>query len=265
MVKTIEDLKKGVVLAELGGHGNGPYCAKHGTGAALVMMGSYIVDPDNDVPYPKNFVFKPDRSVYMPYLRKHVAAGRAGGSRIGVSVATVQLSHTLDFLTAAEQAGADYASLCAHSSMEMFTEKGLGDHICRYENIDILKEWAIAILNAVTIPVIFKIGLTDPVDTINTMDILANVGIPIVHINVKETHAGSEGLEILKQLTGKCQCLIAGGGIQNIDDAQRVLESGADAVAIGSAAMKDPNLCGSIQKMLRIVKKNQAKDEFNTN
>ena len=253
MSKTIEDLKKGVVLAELGGYGNGPYCAKHGAGAALVMMGSYIVDPGDDIPYPKNFVFKPEKSVYMPYLRKHVAAGRAGGSMIGVSVATVQLSHTLDFLTAAEQAGADYASLCAHSSMEMFVKEGLGEQICRRENVELLKEWAIAILNVVTIPVIFKIGLTDPVDTINTVDILADIGIPIVHINVKETHAGSEGLEILKQLTGKCQCLIAGGGIQNIDDALRVLESGADAVAIGSAAMEDPNLCGSIQRDLRLA------------
>jgi dihydroorotate dehydrogenase len=45
--------------------------------------------------------------------------------------------------------------------------------------------------------------------------------------------------------------LIAGGGIQNIDDARRVLDTGADAVAIGTAGMKDPGLCGSIQKALR--------------
>lgn len=39
------ELKNGVVLAELGGYGDGPYCAKHGAGTALVMMGTYIVDP----------------------------------------------------------------------------------------------------------------------------------------------------------------------------------------------------------------------------
>jgi len=251
MSKAIQDLEKGVVLAELGGHGDGPYCATHGANAALAMMGTYIVDPGDDVPYPEEFVFKPDRSVYMPYLREHVAAGHAGGSRIGVSVATVQLSHTLDFLVAAEEAGADYASLCAHSTMEMFVKERLGEQLCSRQNAKLLKEWATAILSAVAVPVIFKIGLTDPVDTIGAVDILADTGIPVVHINLGQTHSGSEGLHFLEQLTDRCQCLIAGGGIQNIDGARRVLEAGANAVAIGTAAMKDPGLCGSIQKALR--------------
>ena len=251
MSTAIQDLEEGVVLAELGGNGDGPYCAKHGANAALAMMGTYIVDPGDDVPYSENFVFKPNRSVYMPYLREHVAAGRAGGSRIGVSVATVQLSHTLDFLVAAEEAGADYVSLCAHSSMEMFLKEHLGEEMCRRENAELLKEWAVAILNVVTVPVIFKIGLTDPADTMGAVDVLAGVGIPVVHINLEETRSGSNGLHFLEQLTGRCQCLIAGGGIQNIDDARRVLDAGADAVAIGTAAMKDPGLCGSIQKALR--------------
>jgi len=251
MPKAIQDLEEGVVLAELGGHGDGPYCATHGANAALAIMGTYIVDPRDDVPYPEGFVFKPDRSVYMPYLREHVAAGHAGGARIGVSVATVQLSGTLDFLAAAEEAGADYASLCAHSTMEMFVKERLGQELCRRRNAKLLKEWATAILSAVTVPVIFKIGLTDPADTIGAVDLLADTGIPVVHINLGQTHSGSKGLHFLEQLTGRCQCLIAGGGIQNIDGARRVLAAGANAVAIGTAAMKAPGLCGSIQKALR--------------
>ena len=251
MSKAIQDLQNGVVLAELGGHGDGPYCAKHGANAALAMMGSYIVDPAEDVPYPQDFVFKPGRSIYGPYLQEHVPAGRAGGAKIGVSVATVELADTLDFLVAAEEAGADYVSLCAHSSMEMFVKERLGEEMCRRENAEILKGWAGAMLNAVSVPVIFKIGLTDPVDTISTVDILAELGVPVVHINLWETHSGSKGLKFLERLSGRCQCLIAGGGIQTVDDAQRVLDSGADAVAIGTAAMKDPGLCGSIQKALR--------------
>ena len=77
MSKAIQDLEKGVVLAELGGHGNGPYCATHGANAALAMMGTYIVDPGHDVSYPGDFVFKPDRIVYKAYLQEHVVAGRA--------------------------------------------------------------------------------------------------------------------------------------------------------------------------------------------
>ena len=251
MSAAIDGLEEGVVLAELGGHGDGPYCAKHGANAALAMMGTYIVDPGDDVPYPADFVFKPDRSVYRPYLEEHVAAGHAGGSRIGVSVATVQLSHTLDFLVAAEEAGADFASLCAYSRMEMFVSKGLGRALCRTENAKLLREWAGSILSAVTIPVVFKIGLTDPVETLAAVDTLADVGIPVVHINLGETRSGSSGLLFLERLAGRCLCLIAGGGIRNIDDARRVLDAGADAVAIATAAMKDPALCGSIQRALR--------------
>ena len=247
----IEDLERGVVLAELGGYGDGPYCAKYAAGAALAMMGSYIVDSGDEVPYPEAFVFKPDRSVYVPYLREQVAAGQADGLQIGVSVATVQLSHTLDFLAAAAEAGAEYVSLCAHSTMEMFVKERLGEEMCRRENFPLLREWAVAILNAVKVPVIFKIGLTDPEDTVGTVELLAEVGVPGVHINLWETHEGSKGLRFLPRLAGKCQCLIAGGGIQTADDAQRVVDAGADAVAIGTAAMKDPCLCGAIQRALR--------------
>ena len=251
MTSAVTDLEDGVVLAELGGHGDGPYCALHGAHAALAMMGSYIVDSGDDVPYPAAFVFRPDRSAYVPYLQEHVAAGRAEGTRVGVSVATVQLAHTLDFLAAAAEAGADYVSLCAHSSMEMFVKEGLGEELCRRENAARLKEWAAAILGAVTVPVIFKIGLTDPVDTVCAVDTLADAGIPIVHINVGTTHVGSDGLRFLEQLAGRCQCLIAGGGIRNADDARRALDAGANAIAIGTAAMQDPGLCGTIQAALR--------------
>jgi len=251
MSKAIEDLEEGVVLAELGGYGDGPYCATYGANATLAMMGTYIVDPGDNVSYPENFVFKPDRSIYMPYLQEHVTAGRAGGSKIGVSVATVQLSHTLEFLMAAEEAGADYVSLCAHSTMEMFVKERLGEELCRRGNAKLLKKWATAILSVVTVPVIFKIGLTDPVDTIGAVDILTDTGISVVHINLGETDSGSKGFQFLEQLTGRCQCLIAGGGIRNIDDARRVLDNGANAVAIGTAAMKNTGLCGSIQKALR--------------
>ena len=80
MQKDFKDLRNGVVLAELGGHGDGPYCAKHGAGAALVMLGTYIVDPGDSVPYPKHFVFKPGQSSFFGYLEEHIAAARASAT-----------------------------------------------------------------------------------------------------------------------------------------------------------------------------------------
>lgn len=251
MSKSVDELNHGVVLAELGGYGNGPYCAKYGAGAALVMMGTYIVDPGDDVPYSPEFVFKPDRSTYFPYLQKHVAAARKSGGSVGVSVISVRVSHTVDFLAAAQEAGADYASLCVHSSMDMFVSAGVGEALCDRANSDELKEWAKAILNAVAIPVIFKMRLRDPEDMIAVLDTLAGAGIPAVHINAKQALAGAGGPEQIKQLAGRCRCLIVGGGISDIKGARQVIECGANAVGIGAAAMKDAALCGRIQNLLR--------------
>ena len=50
------------------------------------------------------------------------------------SVVELAESGRLDFLSAAEDAGADYASLCAHSSMDMFVSRGLGQELCSPHN-----------------------------------------------------------------------------------------------------------------------------------
>ena len=251
MKETFADLKDGVVLAELGGYGDGPYCAKHGMGAALVMMGTYIVDEGTKVPYPPQFVFKPDKAVYLPYLRQHVAEARAGGARVGVSVISVELSHSMEFLAAVQEAGADYASICAHSSMEMFARAGVDQaHFVR-RGSPALARWARAARDAVSIPVIFKIGQRGPEDTLAAVETLAKLGIPVVHINVGAGAPGSEGLQTIGRLRGVCACLIAGGGIGDAKDARRFIQAGADAVAIGRAAMRDPALCGRIQQALR--------------
>ncbi|MCK5329199.1 MAG: hypothetical protein KAR36_11375, partial [Candidatus Latescibacteria bacterium] len=134
MQNAFEEIRNGVVLAELGGYGDGPYCAKHGAGAALVMLGTYIVDAGDSVPYPAHFVFKPGRSSYAGYLKTHITAARSGGARVGVSVVSVHLPDTVDFLKAAEEAGADYVSLCAHSTMEMFVRAHVGAALCHRQN-----------------------------------------------------------------------------------------------------------------------------------
>ena len=251
MREAFDDLRKGVALAELGGHGDGPYCRVHGAGAALVMLGTYIVDPGDAVPYPAAFVFKPGRANYAGYLREHVPAAKDSGARVGVSVISVALEDTVDVLQAAQEAGADYVSLCAHSSMKMFVRAGLGAALCRRENWDRLAEWAMAILRTSEVPVIVKVGTHKEPDTLQAISRIASAGVPIVHANVHDASPGGEGLAMLRQMKGQCPCLIASGGIQGIHDARRVLEAGADAVAIGTAAMQDPHLCGRIQKLLQ--------------
>ena len=246
-----EDLQDGVVLAELGGHGDGPYCAKYGAGAALVLLGTYIVDDGDSVPYPAHFVFKPGRENYASYLKEHVAAARHGGAKVGVSVISVGLEDTIDFLQAAEEAGADYASLCVYSVMDMFVDKGLGVALCLPENRGHLAEWATAIVEAVNIPVVFKMGFTSLVETAPTIEAIAASGVPIIHMSIGTCRAGSKGMGALGKLASLCGFLIAGGGVKNTDDARRILHAGAGAVAIASAAMKDPTLCGLIQSQLR--------------
>lgn len=251
MTDSFDDLRNGVVLAELAGHGDGPYCAIHGHGGAMVILGSYIVDQGDEVDYPKHFVFKPGRANYADYLKDHVAEAAGCGGKVAVSVCCVELQDNVDFLQAAEQAGADYVSYCAHSTMDMFVSRELSSKFCRREHWANLRKWSSTLAQAVSIPVIFKIGAEGvEEDIIGAVEIMVEAGIPIININVHDTTAGSEGLRMISALKSKCELLIAGGGVKNIEDARRVVAAGADAVAIGTAAMNEPGLMGRIQKSL---------------
>jgi dihydroorotate dehydrogenase len=251
MTKPLDALRNGVVLAELGGHGDGPYCARHGAGGALVILGTYIVDPGDDVPYPNDFTFKSGQRKYLDYLRKHVAAARGGGAKVGVSVVTVRMEDTLDFFQAAEEAGADYVSYCAYSSMEMFTGRGLSSALCLRANWAELGRWAKAMAACVSVPVIFKMGLDDPEETVGAAGIVTEAGIRVLNVVLHDVGPGSGEFGVLPRLRQHCDVLISGGGIRGVADARRFLDSGADAVAIGTAAMEDAGLIGRIQKALR--------------
>ena len=247
MTEAFEDLKHGVVLAELGGHGDGPFCGKHGAGAALVLMGTYIVDGGDSVPYPEGFVFKPDPSVYAPYLEQHVAAAGAAGAKVGVSVITTVLADTVSFLRCAASAGAEYVSLCAYSTMEMFTTHGLGVELCRAKNAGLLKHWCTSILRDVRAPLIMKIGLE--ADTLQAVETMVECGVRLIHVAVPEAPS-REGLAIVERLCAVCPFLIVGGGIRDAEGAERVLHAGAGAVSVAAAAVKDATVCGSIQRQL---------------
>jgi len=250
MRNEFEDLQNGVVLAELGGHGDGPYCAKYGAGSALVILGTYVIDASDDVPYPGSFVFKPGRSNYSDYLIEHVEAARNSGAKVGVSAISVELRDTIDFFQMSAEAGADYVSLCAYSVMEMFTSRGLGCKLCRRENWPILRAWVKEILDSVSIPFIFKLGALMGPDVPETVDILSELGVPIIHAAAGST-AGSEGLAALEKLAKRCGFLIGGGGVDDVESARRILATGAGAVAVASAAMKDATLLGRLQSQLR--------------
>lgn len=252
MYSPFGDLQNGVVLAELGGHGDGPYCAKHGAGVALVLLGTYIVHAGDDIDYPKHFVFKPGKTSYADYLKQHVREARKSGAKVGVSVCCVKLQDNVEFLQAAEDAGAEYASYCAHSEMDMFVSRNLSSRLCRREHWGTLRKWSLRLVEALSIPVIFKIGAEGlDQEVIGAVEIMAESGIPCIHINVWDTSKGSAGLDMVSALKDKCQFLIAGGGIKSVEDARRVIDAGANAVAVGTAAMHDPELIGKIQKELR--------------
>ncbi len=253
MAKAFDDLKNGVVLAELGGHGDGPFCAEHGAGSALVIMGTYIVDAGDSVDYPGEFVFKPGAENFADYLRQHVRAAKQSGARVAVSVATTGLQDTISFLMAAQDAGADYASLCVYSTMEMFTSRKLGVELCRAENAGLLREWCGAIVRALAIPFIIKMGFEDDTQTMQAIEILKACGVPIFHVAVPAATTSS-GLCTVRKLAEACPFLIVGGGIKDAAGAQSVCEAGADAVAIAGAAVHDAGICGAVQRQLQAKK-----------
>ena len=123
---------------------------------------------------------------------------------------------------------------------------------CNKTNWGTLEKWASAIVKVVSVPVIFKIGIhgTDE-ELVKTTEILTQAGVRIVHMNICDLSTRVERPKIISALQGKCEFLIAGGGIKTLEDAQRMLSFGADAVAIGKAAMENPELIEEIQSSLR--------------
>jgi tRNA-dihydrouridine synthase len=243
-------LQNGVVLAELGGYGDGPYCAEYGAGAALVLMGTYIVDSGDAVPYDPRFVFRPGRESYAGYLREHVPIARRSGAAVGVSVICVDQANDRDFLLAAQEAGADYLSLCLHSSMAMFTDRGLSSALLQRANWPRLRDQLRALLGAIEAPFIAKIGIEDTPDAAEAVEQMVKVGVQIIHANIGDA-ASVKGLALTRRLSEVAPVLIIGGGIATEEAGRSVLEAGADAIAAGTAAMEDATLCGRLQKALR--------------
>ena len=244
-----DDLQNGVVLAELAGYGNGYYCAKHGKGAAMVILGSYIIDDADNVPYPVEFVFKSDMEDYKRYIAEHVLAAALSGAKICVSSLSTDTNKTIESFIAAQNAGADYVSYCAYSEMEMFTSKGLGVELCKKHNHPTLKTLARQILDNVNIPCIFKLEILHRPDATRTVELLADLGVAMIHV-VTGSQPDSDGLKILSELADKCEFLIGGGGVTDVKGARRILSAGANAVSVGKAAMKDPCFLQNLQTQL---------------
>lgn len=250
----MEDIKnaltKGVVLAELGGHGDGPYCASHGKNATLVVMGTYIVDPGDSVPYPEHFVFKPGRKQYSPYLKEHISEARKSGAAVGISIVCIKTKDEIDFLQAAEEAGVDFISLCLHSTMSMFVDVGLSSALLHRENREVMRKRVKEVLDATTRPLIIKMGTAKTKYPVEAVKELTDLGVPIIHANVPKSPE-PRNTEIIHSLKEHSPWLIVGGGIQNTEDAEAVIQAGADAVSVGKAAMEDPHLCGRLTKHLQ--------------
>jgi tRNA-dihydrouridine synthase len=251
MQNILETMYSGIILSELGGHGDGIFCARHGAGAALVMMGTYIID-ENLVyyDYSPDFVFTPMRSSYDSYLKENIAKAGSSGALVGVSAASVKIEDSLEFFKSAVDSGTDCVSLCLHSTLDIFVRSETSAALCHRKNWSRLREWVEALLKAVRVPIIFKVGLNDSPDILGAVEIISGAGISIVHVDCENAADGSKGFLAIRDFKCRTHFLIVSGGVKDIEDVRRVIDAGADAVAVGSAALKDSGLCGRLQKRL---------------
>lgn len=250
MKQSFKDLQNGVVLAELGGYGNGVYCAQYGRGAVIVFMGTYIIDSAEDIHYPPQFVFRPRKKNYQAYLNEHVKEAKKSGAKIAVSAIGSKIEDVVDFLMAAEHAGADFVSLCAHSAMEFFTRQKLGYKLCMPENRDNLKKWVSGILSAVKKPFILKPGSVWHDYIVESVHLAAELGVPIVHANLGLAYE-PQAIETIKKLSQIFDFVIAGGGITGLEGAREVLAAGAGAVSVAKAAMQDQSFIERLSRELK--------------
>jgi len=244
-------IRNGVVLSELAGYGNGAFCARHGAGAALVMLGTYIIAPDKPAAYADDFFIVQGDRGYGGFLRDEIRAARQSRAAVGVSVAAVDISEAADFCAAAEAAGARFVAVCLHSTYDVFTSTGTSAALCLRRNHGHLSAWARAMIYSVKVPVIFKVGVHDTPDTVQAAGVITGAGECIIHIDCGSSEQGSPGLEALHEISRFSPFVIASGGIADEDSACRVLRAGAGSVGIGRAAICDPLLCGRLQNALR--------------
>ena len=106
------------------------------------------------------------------------------------------------------------------------------------------------VIEKIKIPVIFKIGAFDNPDIFDAIKIIIEEGVPIIHINILSSEEGSKGLEFLRNLNKENIFFIAGGGVKDINGALRIIDTGVNSVSIGTEAIKKPEICGIIQKLL---------------
>jgi hypothetical protein len=135
MPKSCEDIRNGIVLSELAGSSNGLFCSRHGIGASLVMLGTYIIDPGRPLLYPKDFIIKSKPALYKDLLRKEIKLARLSKALVGISVAGIDLKEVLSFFKAAEEQKADFIALCLHSTYGVFKETKTSAALCLKENI----------------------------------------------------------------------------------------------------------------------------------
>ena len=250
MIKKFNELQKGVILSELAGYTNGRFCAVNGKGASLVMLGTYIIDDSDLVDYPQEFVFKSGPDNYYGYLVENIARAKESGAKVGVSAVSINMRDSLEFLLTAQKAGADFASYCAHSIMEMFINNNTSSALLLRKNWGELRNLIRNMLKYIEIPLIFKIGAFDNPDVIDAIELLRDEGISIIHINIK-SRPKNIGIDFLKELNKENMLIIAGSGVRDIKSAARILETGVNAISIGAASIKNPDICGNLQKLIR--------------
>ena len=252
-MKKFSDFKNRIVLSEMAGYTDGRFCAINGKDAALVMMGTYIISELPNINYPKNFIFKPDNRDYFDYLVKNISCAKKSGAKVGVSAVSINIKDSVDFLIAAEEAGADYASYCAHSIMDIFISNNTSSALLLKDNWPSLREAIRNMTDKIKIPIIFKIGAFDNDNVLEAIDIIKEEGIDLIHINIG-SEKKMEGYEFLKKINRENLFIIAGGRVKNFNNARDIINSGADAVSIATASIKKPDLISSISSEMILFK-----------
>ncbi|MDD5659833.1 MAG: HisA/HisF-related TIM barrel protein [Actinomycetota bacterium] len=260
-MKKFSDLKNRIVLSEMAGYTDGEFCAINGKDAALVMIGTYIISDLLSINYPKDFIFKPDKRDYFDYLVKNIFYAKKSGAKVGVSAVSIDIEDSVDFLIAAEEAGADYASYCAHSIMDIFISNNTSSALLLKDNRNRLREAIRTMVYKIKIPIIFKIGAFDNDNVLEAIDIIKEEGIDLIHINIGSNKKNLEGHEFLKKINRENLFIIAGGRVKNFNNARDIINSGADAVSIATASIKKPDLISRINSEM-ILFKNFKSDDY---
>lgn len=242
-MSNINILKGKVGLAALQHTTTGIFCGKAvRAGAGFVTPGVFCVDEKMEKIVGE--FHPPEDESLQNFMNRFIRDSKHGDVPVLVNVLASNTDSLEKSVLYAEEAGADIFEFNAHCPGEELEKIGAGMGLVY--KLEKLAESIKVAKSASRMPFIVKVW-AKVVDDLELIRVVEEAGADGIHFNLLNCKTETERLEYIAFLKENCNMLLMGsGGIKDAKFAKQCFTAGLDTVAIGTAALKKPELPGEI-------------------